>query len=479
MRFLLLAILLASTISAFAQSNPAEKTDNPPAVDVELVLAADVSFSMGKDKLAIRREGYAQAIVSKEFLEALKTGPNGKLAITYVEWAASDYQKVIVPWRVIDGPEAAAAVAAEIMKGPAVLQSRTSISAAISFAMSLFDQNPYRGSRRVIDISGDGPNNSGEHVEAARDAALAKGITINGLPMMLGEPSRTDVDIDNLEIYYEDCVTGGPGSFVMTVKDREKLKEAIRTMLVSEVAGVAPERPNVPPTEKEKRISCSIGEEMHQRVWGKPSGTLPLAVPSTTLQVSAWQHAEFAAHIKKCFHRQKEPIRNQVDVSVTIGPDGMIIGNPEIKDPIDNDAFRRDANTALKKVRQCQPFIVDPFRGNRTQLTQVFRFGQKAPDEDINATIRAHFKRCWTASRTGPTIHLWIDYKPDGTLSKPPTLFNPENTAEYSRTAAQVIRQLTNCPPLKFPKDKYDRVKSLKWRFPSHESAKASRSNRT
>ena len=287
MRFLLLAILLASTISAFAQSNPAEKTDNPPAVDVELVLAADVSFSMGKDKLAIRREGYAQAIVSKEFLEALKTGPNGKLAITYVEWAASDYQKVIVPWRVIDGPEAAAAVAAEIMKGPAVLQSRTSISAAISFAMSLFDQNPYRGSRRVIDISGDGPNNSGEHVEAARDAALAKGITINGLPMMLGEPSRTDVDIENLEIYYEDCVTGGPGSFVMTVKDREKLKEAIRTMLVSEVTGVAPERPNSSPAGKEKRISCSIGEEMHQRVWGKPSGALPLAVPSTTLQISA------------------------------------------------------------------------------------------------------------------------------------------------------------------------------------------------
>jgi hypothetical protein len=189
------------------------------------VLAADVSFSMGKDKLALRREGYAQAIVSREFPEALKAGPNGKLAVTYVEWAASNYQKVIVPWRVIDGPEAAAAVAAEIMKGPAVQQSRTSISAAINFAMSLFDQSPYRGSRRVIDISGDGPNNSGEHVEGARDAALAKGITINGLPMMLGEPSRTDVDIDNLELYYEDCVTGGPGSFVMTVKGREKLKE--------------------------------------------------------------------------------------------------------------------------------------------------------------------------------------------------------------------------------------------------------------
>ena len=113
-----------------------------PSVDVELVLAVDVSYSMDMDELAIQREGYAQAIVSKEFLQALKTGPNGKIAVTYFEWAASSDQKIIIPWRVIDGPETADAVANEIMKTPIRRASRTSISGAINFAMPLFDENP-------------------------------------------------------------------------------------------------------------------------------------------------------------------------------------------------------------------------------------------------------------------------------------------------------------------------------------------------
>src|ERR1700686_5068913 len=134
---------------------------NVPAVDVQLVLAVDVSYSMDMDELAIQREGYAQAIVSKDFLQALKTGPHGKVAVTYFEWAASSDQKIIIPWRVIDGPESADAVAAEILKTPIRRASRTSISGAIYFAMPLFDENPYKGQRRVIDISGDGPNNNG------------------------------------------------------------------------------------------------------------------------------------------------------------------------------------------------------------------------------------------------------------------------------------------------------------------------------
>src|SRR5204863_1645653 len=158
-------------------------------VDVELILAVDVSYSMDMDELAIQREGYAQAIQSKEFLQALKLGPNGRIAVTYFEWAASTDQKIIIPWRLIDGPETADAVAAEIMKTPIRRASRTSISGAISFAMPLFDENPYRGLRRVIDISGDGPNNNGAPVTGARDAALEKGIIINGLPIMVKEPS--------------------------------------------------------------------------------------------------------------------------------------------------------------------------------------------------------------------------------------------------------------------------------------------------
>jgi len=240
-----------------------------PSVDVELVLAVDVSYSMDMDELAIQREGYAQAIVSKEFLQALKTGPNGKIAVTYFEWAASSDQKIIIPWRVIDGPETADAVANEIMKTPIRRASRTSISGAINFAMPLFDENPYRGLRRVIDISGDGPNNNGAPVTGARDEALSKGIVINGLPIMVKEPSYSTMDIDNLDYYYEDCVIGGPGSFVVPIKDREKFKEAIRTKLLLEVAGREPERPVMRTAEKEPRVSCMIGEKIWQDRWGR------------------------------------------------------------------------------------------------------------------------------------------------------------------------------------------------------------------
>src|SRR3979490_2931256 len=232
-----------------------------PSVDVELVLAVDVSYSMDMDELAIQREGYAQAIISKEFLQALKTGPNGKISVTYFEWAASNDQKIIIPWRVIDGPETADAVANEIMKTPIRRASRTSISGAINFAMPLFDENPHRGLRRVIDISGAGPNNNGSPVTTARDTALARGITINGLPIMVKEPSYSMMDIDNLDFYYEDCVIGGPGAFVVTIKDRDKFKEAIRTKLVLEVAGLTPEGRVIPVAEKEPRVSCMIGEK--------------------------------------------------------------------------------------------------------------------------------------------------------------------------------------------------------------------------
>lgn len=240
-----------------------------PSVDVELVLAVDVSYSMDLDELAIQREGYAQAIVSKEFLQALKSGPNGKISVTYFEWAASSDQKIIIPWRVIDGPETADAVASEILKTPIRRASRTSISGAINFAMPLFDESPHRGIRRVIDISGDGPNNNGSPVTVARDAAVEKGVIINGLPIMVKEPSYSTMDIGNLDLYYEDCVIGGPGSFVVTIKEREKFKEAIRTKLVLEIAGRTPERPVVPVASKEPRVNCMIGEKIWQDRWGR------------------------------------------------------------------------------------------------------------------------------------------------------------------------------------------------------------------
>jgi hypothetical protein len=272
------AVLVAGAIAGgdvagFAAPTPglllAESESAKTDVDVALILAVDVSYSMDMDELAIQREGYAQAIVSPDFLQALKSGPSGKVAVTYFEWAAANDQKIIIPWRVIDGPESADAVANEIMKTPVRRASRTSISGAINFAMPLFDDSPYRGLRRVIDISGDGPNNNGVPVTTARDAALAKGIVINGLPIMAKQPTYSTMDIADLDFYYEDCVIGGPGSFVVAIKGREKFKEAIRTKLVLEVAGRTPERLTIPVSSKEPRIPCTIGERIWRERWGQ------------------------------------------------------------------------------------------------------------------------------------------------------------------------------------------------------------------
>jgi hypothetical protein len=137
----------------------------------------------------------------------------------------------------------------------------------INFAMPLFEENPYRGLRRVIDISGDGPNNNGAPITGVRNAALGKGVTINGLPIMVKDPSYSIMDIDDLDLYYEDCVIGGPGSFVLSIKDRNQFNEAIRSKLILEVAGRTTEGRIVPVTQKNPRVRCLIGEIILRDRW--------------------------------------------------------------------------------------------------------------------------------------------------------------------------------------------------------------------
>ncbi len=238
------------------------------AVDTEVVLAVDVSYSMDPDEQALQREGYVQALTSREFMEALKGGSNGRISISYFEWANVGDQKILVPWRLIDGPESAGAVAAEFARAAYRRASRTSISGGLMFAQSLFESSPYRGIRRVIDVSGDGANNNGPPVTLIRDRVLAKGIVINGLPIMLKKPNYMTMDIDNLDVYYEDCVIGGPGSFVIPIKEREKFTEAIRHKLVQEVAGRELSPRVIPAAADAPRVSCTIGERMWQERWG-------------------------------------------------------------------------------------------------------------------------------------------------------------------------------------------------------------------
>jgi hypothetical protein len=238
------------------------------AVDTEVVLAVDVSYSMDPDEQHLQREGYVQALTSREFMDAVKAGTNGRISVTYFEWANVGDQKILVPWRLIDGPEAAGSVAAELAAAPYRRASRTSISGGLMFGQSLFDSSPYRGLRRVIDVSGDGANNNGPPVTLIRDQVLAKGTTINGLPIMLKKPNMMTMDIDDLDIYYEDCVIGGPGAFVIPIKEREKFTEAIRNKLVQEVAGRKLSAQVIPAASNAPRISCTIGERLWQERWG-------------------------------------------------------------------------------------------------------------------------------------------------------------------------------------------------------------------
>jgi len=264
----LLSACLSTAAIAGIPLSLADKSGNAVPVDVELVIAVDVSYSMDPDEQKLQREGYIRALTSHEFLNALREGAQGKIAVTYFEWAGQYDQKIVMPWRLIDGPEAADAVAAEIANAPYRRASRTSISGGLIFASKLFESSGYRGTRRVIDVSGDGTNNAGELIVPTRDNVLAQGITINGLPIMLKRPNPGSLDIENLDFYYEDCVIGGPGAFVVPIHNTDQFIDATRTKLILEIAG-RQLGPRVMPASADKpRISCTIGERMWQERWG-------------------------------------------------------------------------------------------------------------------------------------------------------------------------------------------------------------------
>lgn len=237
------------------------------AVDVELALAVDVSRSMDDDEQRLQREGYVEAFRAKTFHDAVKAGAHGRIAVAYMEWAGADDQKIVIPFTVIDGPQAALDFAARLEAAPIGRMSRTSISRAIAAATAMFVENGFSGVRRVIDISGDGPNNAGPVVTAAREAALRRGFVINGLPLMLKRPnSGRWGEIDDLDIYYEDCVIGGPGAFSIPIRARDEFVEATRKKLMMEIAMPAPSGV-VAASAQAPRVDCRIGEMMWRRMW--------------------------------------------------------------------------------------------------------------------------------------------------------------------------------------------------------------------
>ena len=251
---------------------PASARGGDLAVDAEIVFAVDISYSMDRFEQELQRDGYVQALTSPEFLNALKSNALGRIAIAYMQWASYTDQDIVLNWMVIDGPESAAVAAARLRDAPYRRAQRTSISGAIDAASRLFETNGFDGARHIIDISGDGPNNNGRFVTQARDEALARGITINGLPLVGIRSWIGPADIKELDIYYEDCVIGGPDAFMVTIRDTRSFVDATRSKLVREIAlapGISDKKMRIVPVDsKEPRISCTIGEAMWRNRWG-------------------------------------------------------------------------------------------------------------------------------------------------------------------------------------------------------------------
>jgi hypothetical protein len=246
------AILAAALVAA----TPANYNfDNE--VDAELILAVDISQSMGDEEQELQRAGYAAALVSREFLDAIDAGPLQRVAIAYMEWGGTGEQFVVADWQIIDGPDSAAHLADEILSAPVQKRQRTSIADALTRAGHLVSENEYQGLRKVIDISGDGPNNQGGSVVAARDALVADGFTINGLPLKLKKGTSPFDSMMDIADYYADCVIGGPGSFVEPVRSAEAFPAAVKRKLVAEIAGLQPQIIHASTTEP-KPIDCGM-----------------------------------------------------------------------------------------------------------------------------------------------------------------------------------------------------------------------------
>jgi hypothetical protein len=233
-------------------------------VDVELVLAVDVSRSMDAEEQRIQREGYIAAFRHPDVIEAIQSGPLGRIAVTYFEWAGVGDRSVLVPWMVVANAADGDALAAMLDGAAQVRVSGTSISGAILQAGGLFGQ-AFKGYRRTVDISGDGPNNAGRAVEEARDWLLQRGATINGLPIMLNRTyGYGPYGVPDLDIYYQDCVIGGPGAFTIAVRSPDEFAQAIRRKLILEIAGLPPRLMFAAEVEAQPRVDCLIGEKMRR-----------------------------------------------------------------------------------------------------------------------------------------------------------------------------------------------------------------------
>jgi Protein of unknown function (DUF1194) len=209
-------------------------------VDLLLVLSSDVSRSVDHPKFLLQREGYAAAVSNTQVLDAIKSGPHGKIALCFIEWSGYGAQKVVIDWTVIDGAASARKFGDQLVELPRSFADRTSISGGIDFSVAQLARAPFDAARRTIDVSGDGTNNAGREVRLARDEAVAKGMVINGLVILSERQMPWNAEHTNppggLENYYRENVIGGPGAFVMVAEDFKSFGRAIIKKMIAEIA---------------------------------------------------------------------------------------------------------------------------------------------------------------------------------------------------------------------------------------------------
>jgi hypothetical protein len=287
-------IILAALLAPVSFTEPVRAT--PLAVDLELVLAVDVSRSVDQEEAVLQRTGYVSAFKHPSVIGAVTSGQLGRIAVVYFEWGEYGNTNLVIDWTLIKDKASAEDFADRLRKSPRLVARRTSISGAMDIGAALFDANNFSGKRRVVDISGDGANNSGDLVDVARDRAIAMGITINGLPILnerAGPSGRPQ--IEGLDLYYRDCVIGGPGAFHIVARDFKDFARAVLRKLILEIAGLSP--PATAPrdrvrtgrwpgqygnpslirtTGKRTAPPCYIGEQRwHQRRGYGPDGWMP------------------------------------------------------------------------------------------------------------------------------------------------------------------------------------------------------------
>jgi hypothetical protein len=235
MRILRCLLVLSALLPARI---PAARADEE--VDLLLVLAVDVSRSIDQAKFMLQRDGYAAAVSNRGVLEAIRSGPHQRIGLNFVEWSGFGAQKLVIDWTVIDGAAAARRFGDQIVEAPRSFADRTSISGGIEFAAAQLERSPLKAPRQIIDVSGDGTNNAGREVGAARNDVVAKGIIVNGLVILSDNQVLFNAEHTNppggLEKYYRDNVIGGPGAFVMVAEDFNAFGKAIVKKLIAEIA---------------------------------------------------------------------------------------------------------------------------------------------------------------------------------------------------------------------------------------------------